>query len=156
MVDRLALETKLNLLLHQEQAFWKQRAKVFWLTDGDLNTKFFHISASNRKNKNLLRGLFDETGKWCTSDDDLEGIALRYYGNLFTTSMPTNILEMVDFLPSIISEDMNVLLTKDFSEEEIHSALMQMHPSKAPGLNGFSPRFYQHFWPLIGKGGRRQ
>lgn len=65
--------------------------------------------------------------------------------------MPTNILEMVVFLPRIISEDMNALLTKEFSEEEIHSALMQMHPSKAPGPDGFSPRFYQYFWSLVGK-----
>lgn len=36
------LESKLNDLLHREKIFWKQRSKIFWLTDGDLNTKFFH------------------------------------------------------------------------------------------------------------------
>jgi hypothetical protein len=45
---RLFLESKLNDLLHQENAFWKQRAKVFWITDGDLNTNFFHRHVSNR------------------------------------------------------------------------------------------------------------
>lgn len=41
--DKLCLESKLNELLHQEQIFWKQRAKIFWLTEGDMNTKFFHL-----------------------------------------------------------------------------------------------------------------
>lgn len=45
---------------------------------------------------------------------------------------------------------MNVALTKQLSMEEVHSALKQMHPSKAPGPDGFSPSFYQHFWPLVG------
>ena len=25
-----------------------------------------------------------------------------------------------------------------------------MHPEKSPGPNGLNPRFYQHFWHLIG------
>lgn len=45
---------------------------------------------------------------------------------------------------------MNLELTKALSANEIYSALKQMHPSKAPGPDGFSPGFYQHFWPLVG------
>ena len=33
-------------LLVQEEDFWRQRAKMHWLKDGDLNTKFLHLSAS--------------------------------------------------------------------------------------------------------------
>lgn len=39
-------------LLVKEENFWCQRAKTYWLRDGDLNTKFFHASASSRKKKN--------------------------------------------------------------------------------------------------------
>lgn len=47
-------ETKENptALLMKEEDFWKQRDKVFWLSDGDKNTKFFHSSASARKKRN--------------------------------------------------------------------------------------------------------
>lgn len=42
--DPMLLETRtrLSILLAQEDAFWKQRARVYWLRDGDTNSRFFH------------------------------------------------------------------------------------------------------------------
>lgn len=37
-----------DLLIHEE-AYWKQRAKSFSLTEGDSNSKFFHAYATTRK-----------------------------------------------------------------------------------------------------------
>lgn len=39
---------KLNELLLNEELYWKQRAKTFWLEARDTNSKFFHASASSR------------------------------------------------------------------------------------------------------------
>jgi hypothetical protein len=35
-------------LLVQEETYWRQRAKMHWLKEGDLNTNFFHLSTSIR------------------------------------------------------------------------------------------------------------
>lgn len=78
-------------------------------------------------------------------------VILKYYGNLFTSSNPTNIWEVTSNLPCIITEEMNLKLTVELSAEEIHTTLKKMHPSKAPGPDGFSPCFYQQFWSLVGK-----
>lgn len=48
------VKEELNLLLQQEESYWKQRAKVFWLKEGDENTRFFHSSASARKKANKI------------------------------------------------------------------------------------------------------
>lgn len=149
--DRLVLETKLHDLLHLEQDFWKQRSKVFWLTDGDLNTKFFHQQASNRRRKNSIKGLFDENGVWCNDEEDLEHIVLKYYGDMFSSSHPSCIPDVISVLPRVISAEMNGELVREVSADEVWSALKHMHPSKAPGPDGFSPRFYQHFWSLVGE-----
>ncbi|KAM5582252.1 hypothetical protein ABKV19_002583, partial [Rosa sericea] len=147
---RVDLETKLNVLLKQEQDFWRQRSKVFWLSDGDFNTRFFHQRASNRRKKNRIKGLFNENGLWCTDDGEIESIILKYFQTLFTTSHPRGMDVVASLLPPCISDDINALLTCDVTENEIFKALKQMHPAKAPGPDGFAPCFYQHFWPLVG------
>jgi hypothetical protein len=43
-------------LLVQEEAYWRQRAKMHWLKEGDLNTKFFHTTATVRsKAKKIMK-----------------------------------------------------------------------------------------------------
>lgn len=44
---------------------------------------------------------------------------------------------------------MNSKLSEPYTGEEIRLALFQMHPDKAPGIDGFSALFYQKFWELI-------
>lgn len=44
---------------------------------------------------------------------------------------------------------MNARLIEPYTTEEVKRALFQMHPDKAPGVDGFSPRFYQKFWEKI-------
>ncbi|KAL9687816.1 hypothetical protein QQ045_032223 [Rhodiola kirilowii] len=46
---------------------------------------------------------------------------------------------------------MNAMLTAPFSEVEIKRALFQMHPTKAPGLDGFPALFYQSNWDTVGR-----
>jgi hypothetical protein len=42
-----------------------------------------------------------------------------------------------------------MLLTSEFSEQEIKEAVFSMKPNKAPGPDGFPAEFYQQFWETI-------
>jgi hypothetical protein len=44
---------------------------------------------------------------------------------------------------------MKSLLTAEYSEEEVHRALMQMETLKALGPNGFLVGFYQQQWSIV-------
>lgn len=48
------LKEELGLILKQEEMYWKQRARVTWLKEGDENTGFFHAVANGRRNKNFI------------------------------------------------------------------------------------------------------
>ncbi|KAK4847492.1 hypothetical protein QYF36_002477 [Acer negundo] len=56
------LENSVEGLLGCEEIFWKQRSRAKWLNAGDRNTKFFHVRASARKNKNSIHMLQDKEG----------------------------------------------------------------------------------------------
>ncbi|CAB4282683.1 unnamed protein product [Prunus armeniaca] len=55
-----------------------------------------------------------------------------------------------DLMANRVSPEMNQILLCEFTTEEIKPALFQMHPSKARGLDGMSPFFFQKYWDVVG------
>ncbi|KAL9664727.1 hypothetical protein QQ045_020134 [Rhodiola kirilowii] len=53
-------------------------------------------------------------------------------------------------IPKLVTAEMNNMLVAPFTEAKVKRALFQMHPSKAPGLDGFSASFYQSSWEIVG------
>ncbi|XP_030923348.1 uncharacterized protein LOC115950262 [Quercus lobata] len=84
----------------------------------------------------------DENGNWHDSIDGIVEVAMSYFKNLYSTSYPTRISEVLDTIPTRVTEDMNQLLIQEFTREEVEVALKQMHPTKAPGSNAFELMHY--------------
>ncbi|XP_074342377.1 uncharacterized protein LOC141679915 [Apium graveolens] len=70
-----------DLLLHEEQ-YWKQRAKAFWLTEGDTNSKLFHAQASSRKKLNHIAHLKNDAGDLIDNHDAMCEMMKEYYKGL--------------------------------------------------------------------------
>lgn len=52
------------VLVHCQEVFWKQRSRVQWLREGDLNTTFFHTQATIHRRINHIRQIQREDGSW--------------------------------------------------------------------------------------------
>lgn len=139
----------LCVLLSQEELYWRQRAKSFWLRDGDCNTKYFHASASTKRRRNKIQKLRGEGNVLITDQIGMCDIARSYFQNLFaaTDGVYDPVVSIIE--PRITQED-NRTLEAPFTIEEFKVALFQMHPDKALGPNGFNPAVYQHIWNLCG------
>ncbi|CAJ2636114.1 unnamed protein product [Trifolium pratense] len=145
-----ALKKRLNVLLSQEDRFWKQRAKTFWYKDGDLNTKFFHAAASTRKKVNRIEVLTDNNNVECRSQEGMVAIAREYFLNLFQKQNSARDEVLNAITPSITVEDNNQL-SAPFMFEEFREAIFSMEADKCPGPDGFNPGFYQQFWDICGQ-----
>ncbi|CAN1761392.1 Transposon TX1 uncharacterized 149 kDa protein [Linum perenne] len=135
-------------LVQRKQAYWKQRAKQFWLKDGDKNTKFFHAMENARRKKRIGR-LRDDNGRWVTKQEELEELAHHYFSGIFTTGgcSPETVTDVID--GQLTRNDFDIL-DAEFTKEEFTVAVFSMAADKAPGPDGFNPGFYQHYWDVIG------
>ena len=48
------------------------QSRLTWASQGDANTKFFHVVASTRKNHNTIWGLEDEEGHLIVDDTGIK------------------------------------------------------------------------------------
>ncbi|XP_052297318.1 uncharacterized protein LOC127902447 [Citrus sinensis] len=52
-----------NELLHSHEVYWKQKSKLLWLKEGDMNSKYFHVISSTRKRVNTIGKLRNGQGQ---------------------------------------------------------------------------------------------
>lgn len=114
-------------LLEQKEVFWKQRAKQYWLREGDQNTRFFHTYASGRKRNNQLRGLMDKHDEWKENEEDIQGIIVDYFTELFKRSEEVEGLTDQERVKQV-TEEQNEMLGEKITEEEVKVAVFSMYP----------------------------
>ncbi|CAM8945360.1 unnamed protein product [Rhodiola kirilowii] len=140
--------------MEREELYWKQRSRAKWLKFGDRNTSFFHAKASQRRKRNHIERLRNQLGGYCDSDEGMAAIVTNYFTNIFQSQVDTQGGDWTgafDQIPRLVSEEMNDKLVAPFTEGEVKRALFQMHPTKAPGLDGFSAAFFQNNWQIVGR-----
>ncbi|KAF2301217.1 hypothetical protein GH714_020887 [Hevea brasiliensis] len=98
-------------LLRRKESYWRQRAKEFWLKEGDQNTKFFHRKATIRQRKNRIDRLKDDNGNWCDWSTGLEAMITDYFKNIFTSNAGSS-NDIIDLVPALVTDDQNVDLMK--------------------------------------------
>ena len=81
---------------------------------------------------------------------EVENIILEYFTEIYSTTYPSEFEANLSAVGSRVLEAMNAELLRDFKEEEVWRALIQMHPTKSPGSDGMSPIFYQKYWDMVG------
>ena len=65
-LEKIVEEARLRCLVEEleekKNTMWKQRAHVWWLVDGDQNTRYFHLVASGRMKTNRIIELRSDDG----------------------------------------------------------------------------------------------
>lgn len=148
LIERL--EKTLTEAYKEEEQFWLQRSRIQWLKNGDRNTGFFHAATRTRRMQNSLSVIEDSSGTEFYEEEDIVTVITNYYQDIFTTKSVGDFSAIHDLLPCKVTADMNAYLTKIPSVQEIKEATFSINSGKAPGPDGFSSKFYQAYWHIVG------
>ena len=139
------------MFIKDEEEYWHQKSRNMWYSSGDLNTNYYHALTKQRRVRNKIVGLHDEADNWITDEKVVEKVTVDYFEGLFSTTSPTDFKSFLEEIVPSISPQLNKILLRIATEEEIRQALFMMHPEKAPGPNGMTALFFQHSWHVIKK-----
>lgn len=103
---------RLNELLIHEETYWKHNTKIFWLAEGDSNSKYFHAIASLRKKSNYVAYLKDEKGEIVDDHDEMCSMVKEHYKNVFVNP-DENRLAASSSGGAVMTDTHNARLTAD-------------------------------------------
>ncbi|KAL9675743.1 hypothetical protein QQ045_003949 [Rhodiola kirilowii] len=148
------LSEELDEWLEREELWWRQRSRAEWLKNGDRNTSYFHAKDSQRRRRNYISRFKNSSGEFCDSGSRIAHIITSYFSDIFLSRVVNQDASwdhQFEGIPKLVTKEMNDMLMAPFTEGEVKRALFQMHPTKAPGLDGFSVIFYQSNWSIVGQ-----
>ena len=128
------IKKEIEVMQDREATMWAQQLRVLWANEGDKNTKYFHCCASKRFKKNSMEGIKDKDGVWRASQEEMGEVMVNFYKSLFASTEGSVSTSMLDCMPTVIDEELNAALCKEFEACEVISAHQQMAPLKALDL----------------------
>ena len=139
-----------NRELAVECEFWRQKAAVKWLREGDANTSYFHSIVHQRRSSNFIARIKDEGGRWCDSEQLITASAIDFYAKLFTSEAACRGgFPEPPFVVPAVDRECNGSLMAVPTAEEIREVVFAMEVNSAPGPDGFGVGFYQVSWSII-------
>lgn len=78
--------TKFLLRLKMEEDFWRQKAALKWVAEGERNTKFFHGWLKQKKIKSRIL-MIEDVDQILTEDADIRSSAENFYKNLLSNDV---------------------------------------------------------------------
>ena len=144
---RASAQLELWEWLNKQEIHWAQNSRVKWLKSGDRNSKFFHLYASMRRNKNNISSL-EINGKKEVNPEVIRIEAQNYFTQVFYEDSPIRpMFQDLEFTKLTASQVADLI--SPFSHLEIDQAVASCNPSKSPGPDGFNFSFIKASWDTI-------
>jgi hypothetical protein len=76
-----------------EESFFKQKARIKWLSLGDQNTSYFHKSINRRQNRNKLLSLTREDGEVVKGHEVVKSEVVAYFHRVLGVDQMPRVLK---------------------------------------------------------------
>ncbi|KAJ1424731.1 Zinc knuckle CX2CX4HX4C [Sesbania bispinosa] len=139
------LRKQIDALRKQESLYWAQRSRLKWLQYGDRNSKFFHASTVQRRDRNKLFRLKDSLGNWIEGQQEVENFVLDHYTEVYKSEGCEGVIECLQHVPTKVTTEMNEsLLRPVLADEMTQSFLLNQRHGKFTKLTSSSTPFLKH------------
>ncbi|XP_031100850.1 uncharacterized protein LOC116004818 [Ipomoea triloba] len=135
--------------LKLEEIYWKQKARVKWLREGDANTSFFHSTVKDRHRRQRISAVKNTSGSLLTNQVDIQSEAVNFFTSLFTADESEDMHAILDCLPTILTTEDNIALLAPLTREEVKNAVWALDPDSTAGPDGFSGSFFRSCWDIL-------
>ncbi|XP_020681220.1 uncharacterized protein LOC110098664 [Dendrobium catenatum] len=138
---------ELNTTLARLNVWWRQRVKVKWIKESDINSQFFHSFGNGRKNGNLIKHIKDGSGNLVNDQGAIEQSFLSFFSQKWkereckVTGWPNRI--------NGLSNESVELLDAEFTMEEIEKVISSLGSNISPEIDGISYSFIKGYWKII-------
>ncbi|VFQ86934.1 unnamed protein product [Cuscuta campestris] len=139
----------LQQALKKEECFWAQKTNIKWISQGDASTSFFHSYVRGRRHRLHISSLKDGRRNIHTTFDEIARITVEHYTEVFSSIHEGDMGEILNLIPSCVSEQDNTLLSSIPAEEEIKRTIWSLNANSTAGSDGFNGFFFRNSWDTI-------
>ncbi|XP_041999976.1 uncharacterized protein LOC121749471 [Salvia splendens] len=120
------------LLLKMEEDFWKQKAALQWLEEGDKNTRFYQSWVKQKRIRLRIHKIIDN-GRELTDDTDIKESAVSFFQNLLGPDYPELDEPDLSLLQRIPPSEHLDDLPKPLDDDEVNLPFLISRPIVHPG-----------------------
>ena len=138
-----------------EEAYFRQKSRITWLQEGDLNTSYFHRIWKVRTAINSIRSFLLPSGLLLIDPVAMGELVVNHFkGILAPTILPASISTpqwFISLSSFACSPDQRLALDSVPSLEDLSKAILKLNPNKAPGPDGLTSGFFKSAWSIVGE-----
>ena len=146
-LSRLLIQREKLMLFNQK--YWDRHKRNEWLVNGDRNSRYFHQLVTNRRKRNAVLKLQDDSGVWLDTQQLIADKLVTDFTARFRSS-GGSFARLIDIpLETRITDCDNNSLLRIPNREEVKQALFSIDSTKTPGPDGFGAGFFKKYWDII-------
>ncbi|XP_057779862.1 uncharacterized protein LOC130998460 [Salvia miltiorrhiza] len=151
-LQEVSLQARIGTILIRKSEHLRQHSRITWLSDGGMNTRFFHSMVKWHRSGQSIKKLSID-GVISEDTATMAAHVVGFYKALFfePASGLVDRSWISNFIPNSVSSAHSAMLTTPHSADDIRLVVFSMDKDSAPSSDGFNGAFFQHSWDVVGE-----